>query len=291
MMALDVKSDMQQWLADLRDLLDDKPVIVTRNHGMDLRVREDDVLIPGDMLIDALMDALIPHLVDESGLCDVDFDAEEDDPDDYYAPPPEVIHTPLEVTHTSDRDDDPAYRAARDSFNRFRAEERPAPVWDGSVAALPVVHRDEMDPDTRALHESVGETNEQYLGKQGGVYVVTLPPDDSGKLTHMRGENPFQHAVMQLLLTLTSFCPGALASEETWETIAEMGTVLQATFEAFPDDLRRMVAAGAFLISGAPAVPTVVGQPVDDETGGEMDALLLQFRLPDQLVMVVLRLA
>jgi hypothetical protein len=148
-----------------------------------------------------------------------------------------------------------------------------------------------MDPDTRALHEAVGETNERYLGTQGGVYVVNLPPDDSDKLAQVRNENPFKHAVMQLLLTLTSFCPGALASKETWETITEMGTVLQATFEAFPDALQQAVVAGAFLIAGAIAVPTVMGQPVDDETGEEMDALMLQFNLPDQLVLVILRLA
>lgn len=271
-----VKTEVQKQTELLRDILGNVQVPVALQ---DCEIAGNTVTISSDKLFSALM-PFLSRILDAQD--DLNFD--EEDPDDYY-------RTPLEVTHTSDRNDDPAYRAARDSFNRFRAEERPAPAWDGHVAALPVVHRDEMDPDTRALHEAVGETNEQYLGKQGGVYVVTLPPDDSGELTHVREENPFQHAVMQLLLTLTSFCPGALASEETWETIAEMGTVLQATFEAFPDDLRRMVAAGAFLISGAPAVPTVMGQPVDDETGGEMDALLLQFSLPDQLVMVVLRLA
>lgn len=246
---------VRDQIQSLRDLLGDAQATV--------RTQKDELVLPCGALLDALEQCLPDCALD-------DFDADEAE----AAPPPET-------TYVSPRNADPAYRAARDEFNRIRAAELAADAQktaDGPVIALPVAHRDDMSEESRAAHAWAGECAERYLGKDTGVYVVTLP--DAGD------------PVLRLHLTLMRFCPGVEATSAVWDAIVEREAALQATFDRFPEDLRSLVQSGAFLLDdGTIPDPEVLGRVVDDETGEETGALAVAYRLADRLVMILLQSA
>ena len=246
-------------MVSLRGMLEDETTTVQTVDGGEVEVA-----------FDALLDALENRLAGIFEVAD-GFDADADE----AAPPPDVAHV-------SPRNNDPAYREAREQFNQIRAAERVANAGDGPVVPLPVPHRDEMSDSERARAAFVGEVNERYLGKDAGMYVVRMPFRSNDK----------DIIVGVLYAAVVRFSPVATVPEVLSEFLKNNEVVLHAVFEQLPDPLRQMVLDNAFVADeGSVPEPTIIGK-VDDEDGEVgPDAWMVTFQLPERMVMILLQSA
>ncbi|MGC9217751.1 hypothetical protein [Acidithiobacillus sp.] len=257
-------------LETLRDLLFEQPVVlVDRAH---CEIGEESVAINANALFEILEDRIhyFGPTADTQG---VDFD----NPD----PPPAVAYT-------SPRNADPAYRAAREEFARRRAEESlsgSAPT-DGPVVTLPIAHRSELSEAGQVAAALGGEIFEQYAGKNAGIYVVHMPCVEADLDASVV-------KLMLLQLTILIMSPVSMGDEEDWQAVARRSVPWQAAWQLdgaqdaireaypdFPDALKKLVEDGAFVVDGAIPQPDVLGET--DE-----DALLLAYRMPDRVVMLL----
>ncbi|MBU2831876.1 hypothetical protein [Acidithiobacillus ferriphilus] len=196
------------------------------------------------------------------------------------------------VAHVSPRNDDPGYRQAKSSHVTQWARDlldsaELKPV--GAVMPIPVTHRDDMPEADRLLHAKLGETREDYLGKRAGMHSIHVPsPADAEK--ELLGSLGIVDTLDQRLFLLQlAFMADRRAD------LNEQGLLVQVidTLSGLLKSIREGMSEGAAAVfhevfATGTAESHTLGQLNDDETGEPVDAWIVQWELPDELVMAVL---
>jgi hypothetical protein len=273
---LTIETEIQNQVELLRDILGNVQVAFALQ---DCEIAGNTATISSDKLISALL-PLLSRVVNAQD--DLNFD--EEDPDDYIPP--------LEVAHVSPRNDDPGYRQAKSSHVTQwardlldSAELKPG----GAVMPIPVTHRDDMPEADRLLHAKLGETREDYLGKRAGMHSIHVPsPADAEK--ELLGSLGIVDTLDQRLFLLQlAFMADRRAD------LNEQGLLVQVidTLSGLLKSIREGMSEGAEAVfhevfATGTAESHTMGQLNDEETGEPVDAWIVQWELPDELVMAVL---
>lgn len=185
------------------------------------------------------------------------------------------------VAYVSPRNNEPAYLEAKKQWAANLSHARLDRVQtQENISQLPPWHRDDMPEAGRSLAAKVGETVEQYAGKQTTLCVVSVPdPDASAKqLLELHGiKTLFDQKVVLLFLTLRNPLP---LVEDYW---------------AFPlnpllAETRAGLTESVFTTLGAVVESDVsfsfLGQIYDEVRDEPVNAWVVQWEMPDYLVML-----
>ncbi|BDB13324.1 hypothetical protein [Acidithiobacillus ferrooxidans] len=273
-----------ELLESLGDVVEGLTVSISLSLG---EVRGNTLSIAAPAVLKALLLAVDSQTVRNEN--DMTLDRYEEEGIPYTDIPVATTVADLTVAHVSPRNDDPDYRGARAAFAQERARELLDEQDAGPLKEFPAIHRDDLPEESRQRHTKISETNEAYLGKQAGVYTVRVPTPVGTEKEALDflgiPDIPDQkRALLQLAFMadrradLEDQAPLALVIDALSELLRR---IREGMGKGVEDVFREVFAKGD-------PESYVLGQLDDEETGEPLDAWMVQWELPEKLVLAIL---